>query len=129
MQLATLNLPQEIHRLNLEARRIRSARTDRVCVAGGDSSREEALLSNLIHRQELENALKQAKLWTSSTERALGILDSGEKLVLHRLLICPERGSIERLCEELELEPSSIYRKRDEALKRFTLAYFGTVEQ
>ena len=129
MQLATMNLPQEIHRLNLEARRIRSARTDATPVSGGGNRREEALLNNLIHRQELENTLKQAKLWIGSTERALSVLQPGEKLVLHRLLICPERGAIDKLCQELELEPSSVYRKRDEALKRFTLAYYGTVEQ
>lgn len=129
MQLATMNLPQEIHRLTLDARRIRSARTDSTPVSGGGNGREEALLNNLIHRQELENALKQAKLWTGSTEWALSVLQPGEKLVLHRLLICPERGAVEKLCEELDLEASSVYRKRDEALKNFTLAYYGTVEQ
>ena len=129
MQLATLNLPQEIHRLTLEARRIRSARTDSTPVSGGGNAREEALLNNLVHRQELENALKQAKLWTGCTERALSVLTATEKLILHKLLIHPERGTLDQLCTQLQLEQSTLYRKRDEALRKFTIAYYGTEEQ
>jgi hypothetical protein len=32
---------------------------------------------------------------------------------------------MDRLCQELDLEQSSIYRKRDQALRRFTTALYG----
>jgi hypothetical protein len=51
-----------------------------------------------------------------------------ERLVLLRIFILPESGSIQRLCDELNVEQSSVYRKRDKALEAFTLALYGRVE-
>ena len=128
MRLAILNIPDEQKRLQLDARRIRSAKMDTTPVDGGNSRREEALLNNLIQRQELENTLKQANLWLKSTDRAMSVLSPEEKQILHRLLIYPEKHAVERLCLELGMEQSSVYRKRDDALRRFTLAYYGVNE-
>ena len=58
----------------------------------------------------------------------MSALSPQEKLILHRLYIYPESGSLERLCKELEVETSSIYRRRDKALKHFTMAYYGIDE-
>ena len=49
-------------------------------------------------------------------------------MVLTRFYIYPERGGVSRLCEELGVEQSSVYRKRDKALERFTLALYGELE-
>lgn len=125
MHLAIQNLPEELKRLEQAACAIRSARTDGTPVKGGTNRREDMLLSNLVCREELTNALDQAKIWVTTTDRALGVLTPEEKLVLHRLYICPERNAVDRLCQELDLEQSSIYRKRDQALHRFTTALYG----
>ena len=45
--------------------------------------------------------------------------------MLQRLFITKERDSLSRLCSELGVEQSSIYRKRDKALHRFTMALYG----
>ena len=128
MRLAVANIPREIKRLEAAAAGIRSARTDGDPVRSGGNRREEILLDNMIHRQELQWRLEQARDWLSCTDRALGALCPEEKLVLHRLYICPEKGSVERLCEELGVEQSSVYRKRDKALYRFTIALYGSTE-
>lgn len=125
MRLATINIPEEIERLELDARAIRSARTDGTPVKGGGSRREEAMLSNIVHRQELAWTLQQAHSWLKTTDRALTALNNEEKLILHRLYIYPEKGGLERLCKELGMESSSVYRRRDKALKHFTMAYYG----
>lgn len=125
MRLSLQNLPEELHRLEQAACAIRSARTDGTPVKGGSNRREDMLLSNLVCREELTNALNQAKIWVSTTDRALGALTPEEKLILHRLYIYPERNAVERLCGELDLEQSSIYRRRDQALHRFTTALYG----
>ena len=125
MQQAVVNLPEEMKRLEVAAQSIRSARTDATPVKGGGNKREDMLLNNLVQRQELAWSLSQAKMWLKMTDRALGTLTPEEKLVLHRLYIVPERGSMDRLCTELGVEQSSIYRKRDKALQRFTLALYG----
>lgn len=128
VRLATINIPQELERLEIDARSIRSAKTDVTPVAGGGNKREEALINNILHRQELTWTLQQAQLWLQITDRALSALSSDEKQILHRLYIYPEKGGLERLCKELGMETSSVYRRRDKALKHFTIAYYGIEE-
>lgn len=127
MRRAVQNIPEELKRLELAARSIQSTRADATGVKGG-GYREDALIDNLVHRQELQNALEQAKLWVCTTDRALAALSAEEKKVLQRMLMSPERGGISRLCEELECEQSSVYRKRDRALHKFTIALYGIPE-
>ena len=128
MRLATINIPEEVQRLEVDAQAIRSANLDGAVVSGGGNRREDALLNNIIHRQELLWTLEQAQLWLKTTDRALSALSSEEKLLLHRLYIYPEMGAPERLCKELGVETSSIYRRRDKALRHFTLACYGIDE-
>ena len=128
MRLATINIPQELERLELDAQCIRSPRWDKLSAAPNARSREDALLDNIVHRQELTWTLQQAQIWLRATDRALTALPGDEKLILHRLYIYPEKGSLEKLCKELEMESSSIYRRRDKALKHFTIAFYGIDE-
>ncbi len=128
MRQAVVNIPEEIDRLEDEILSIRSSRTDATPVKGGGSRREDAILNNIAQRQELAWSLGQAKSWVKVTDRALGALTPEEKLVLHRLYNCPERGAVNRLCGELGIEQSSVYRKRDKALYRFTVALYGVSE-
>lgn len=125
MRQSLRNIPLEIERLGVAAQAIRGARTDGTPVKGGGSRREDALLNNLAQRQELQWALTQAQMWVDITQRGLDTLTPEEKLVLHRLYIYPERGSLARLCMELGVEQSSVYRKRDKALHKFALALYG----
>ena len=129
MRQSVSNLPEEIARLEEETRSLRSVIAGDTPVKGGGSSREDALLSNMVCRQELETALRQAKAWLRTADRALAALTPEEKLVLHRFYIYPERGSVDRLCGELGVEQSSVYRKRDKALYKFTVALYGAMEQ
>ena len=87
MRLATINIPQEIQRLEIDAQSIRSARTDSATVEGGGNRREEAMINNILHRQELTWTLQQAQIWLQTTDRALTALNSVEKQILHRLYI------------------------------------------
>jgi len=128
MRLATINIPEEIERLELDAQTIRAAKLDTPAVNSSGSRREDALLNNFIERQELEWTLRQAQLWIKTTDRALSALSKQEQLILHRLYIYPERGAVDHLCKELGIEVSSIYRHRDKALQHFTLAYYGIDE-
>lgn len=128
MCLAADNIPQEIRRLEEAATAIRSARTDGSFVQASGSRREEILLDNMMSRQELHWRLDQTQMWLSCMNKALAALSPEEKLVLQRFYIYPEKGSVEKLCQELGLENSSVYRKRDKALHRFTIALYGGAE-
>ena len=128
MQHALQNIPEEIRRLRSDACSLRGARTDTISVVGGGNRREAALINNLVEQQELERSLKQVKQWLHVADRGLAALTEEERLVLQRLYLYPERGALDRLCNELGVEQSSIYRKRDQALHRFTVAMYGFPE-
>ena len=127
MKIATQSLPDQLAELEVEAVNLKAAEIDRVRVR---SSAEpgSALINNLVIREELQHALDQAKLWVKITERALNVLKPEEKLVLYRMYISRERGALDRLCEELECEVSTVYRRKDAALWHFTIALYGFVE-
>lgn len=128
MKTAVQSIPDEIRRLEMEATSIKAVRTDKVPIKSSAADRNDALINNMVQREELEWTLKQAKLWVKTTDTALSNLTPEDKLILHRLFIANERGNIERLCQELNCEQSTVYRKRDQALYRFTVALYGFVE-
>lgn len=128
MRTATENIPQELQRLELSARAIRASGTEGPKVRSSRNRQEEQLLDNIVHRQELRWALENAKSWVKTTDHALSALSPEDRLVLSRLYVYPEKGALERLCQDLGLEQSSIYRRRDRALRNFTTALYGSIE-
>lgn len=86
------------------------------------------MLSNIVHRDELKRRLKEARLWVSMVDKALAVLDDEERLVLDRFYTHPAKGNVGELCERLHVEQSTVYRKRDNALRRFTIALYGVTD-
>ena len=125
MRQALRNIPEELQRLKAEAVLLRSATTDGIFVRGSGGKQEDARINNIVEQQELEQTLKQVRQWLAVTERGLLSLDDEQRQILQRLYLYPQIGGIERLCSDLGLEQSSIYRKRDQALLRFTTAIYG----
>ena len=122
------NIPQEIKRLESAYAGIRSATTDGTPVSGGGSTREDTMLSNIVRRDELKRRLKEARLWVAQVDKALAVLDDEERLVLDRFYIHRAKGNVGELCERLNVEQATVYRKRDSALRRFTIALYGVTE-
>lgn len=118
-------IPEELERLEQEASALRGVDFEKPTVKSSGSRRENALINNLVQRRELAQNFQQAQRLVRNTDQALGALYPDEKLVLHRLYLYPEKGALDRLCGELGVEQSSIYRKRDKALHHFTMAYYG----
>ncbi len=58
---ALTSIPTEIARLESSMRSIRSATTDGTPVQGGGSAREDMMLSNIVHREELGRRWKRRK--------------------------------------------------------------------
>ena len=127
MRQASENIPREIKRLERQATAIRSAGTNAPIICG-KNGREDMLLDNLVERQELQWALQNAKDWMGVTDRALSTLRQDEREILSRMLIFPEEGALASLCTDLGVESSSIYRRRDAALRKFTLALYGSLD-
>lgn len=128
-QAAIINIPREISMLKSEAESIRSARTDGTPVIGGGNAREEMLLSNIVHRNELEAMLKRAKIAVKIVDTALDAIAEEEQYILGKMYINRTKGAPEQLREEYGLEDvRSVYKRADKALLHFTLAIYGVTE-
>ena len=124
MKSAVENLQQEILRLELEATAIASADPEHIA-KGGVSRGEDRRLTNIVKGQELNNRLAQAKNWVEQVTRALAALTYEERLIMDRCYIKPEKCAVDNLCFDLGAEKSTVYRKRDKALLKFTTALYG----
>lgn len=127
MRSSLETIPQELKQLELDAQKIRTSDPSRICTRGTGTA-EDALLSNFVRQQELENALEQAKCWVQGVEKALQTLSREEHLVLEKLYLYPKLNAVDGLCELLCTEKSSVYRRREQALRRFTTALYGRIE-
>lgn len=122
------NIPKEIKRLESAYAGIRSATTDGTPVSGGSNTREDSMLSNIVHRDELKRRLKEARLWVAQVDKALAVLDDEERLVLDRFYIHRTKDSVGELCDWLNLEKTAVYDRREKALRHFTIVLYGITE-
>lgn len=127
-KIALSNIPEEITRLESAMESIRSTTSDSTPVSGSGSRREDMLLSNIVCREELTRNLEQSKTWVDIVDAGLGILSEEEKLILDRFYIHPEKGAAERLASELCVDIKTVYRRKDAALRRFTISLYGGTE-
>lgn len=118
-------IPSELTRLEQLSQGLGGIRTDLPRVKKSKSPDSDRMLNHFVKKQQLTRSYENARLWVSATNKALSVLSEEEKLILQRMYIRPRRGVVADLCEELGVEQSTVYRKRDTALCRFTLALYG----
>lgn len=128
-QRAVINLTEQIKVLDEKFTAIRSATTDSTPVQGGtDNKREEMLIYNIATREELKNNLEIIQHEIDITEKGLAALTETELKILTRFYINRSKGYVERLCDELYISKTELYRQKEDALKRFTMVCYGIVE-
>ena len=124
MRQATQSIPKELERLEQEARSLQAGNAK--LGAMNVRSQENMLLENMIRRRELEELCASAESWVAVTAGAIGQLTAQEEKLLTRLYV--EEADVEQVCGELQMERSSLYRHREAALKKLTLALYGALE-
>lgn len=97
-------------------------------VMGGMSKQEERWLDNISEREKLGFNLKIVETLVEIVEKGLGALDEQECAILRSFYIERRERRIEELCEEFHFEKSRLYQLKDNALRKFTIAMYGTVE-
>ena len=125
---ALKSLQDQIEYLESEMTTVRSASADGTAVHGGGSGRETALLDNIAERAELGKALEQTRTWVDAVSGALRSLTSDERRVLDLFYIEKQKGHVERLSEEFNVEKAQVYRRKEAALLNFVHAFYGVTE-
>ena len=127
MQTAVKVIPVELRRLDQEAASLSGGFQGGGGLQTNLRSREDMLLSILVRKQELEKNHDNARLWLQCMDKALEQLNQEEKNILEHMHILRDMD-VPLLCAELGMEKTSLYRRRDAALKRLTLALYGALE-
>lgn len=127
-KLSLDNIREDRKACELSMTTIRAARTDGEPVKEGGNKREDALINNIMKRDELANNLEIAEREVAIVEAALNTLTQDERRILYLFYINRPRGHVEQLSDELCVERSRVYELKDIALKKFTLACYGVVE-
>lgn len=122
------SIPLQIAEIESAMTSIRSARPDSTPVKSGASGYDDKILNCLVQKDELQRTLERAKLWVNTVELSLGVLSPEERKILDRFYIIAERGAAGDLAEECFVDIKTIYRWKDSALRKFTIALYGCVE-
>jgi hypothetical protein len=126
---AAENLKEQIKNLENKFTSIRAATTDGTPVKGGnENKREEMLINNIATREELQKNLDIVQTEIKITESGLSSLTAEENKILRLFYMQRQKGYVDRLCNELFVSKTELYRQKDEALKKFTMICYGIVE-
>jgi len=116
-------IPELIVRQNMAINRIRTSDPSKVSGVGGGNN--DALLSAIVYRDELEMRLKEARKTVGAIDKALGAVTDEEYMLLDILFIHPRKKGVDLICEELCIERSAVYERRNKALEKFATAMYG----
>lgn len=122
---ALINIPDQIKELEEKLTSIRSQSADSVTVKGGGGSRDDAYLNNIVARDRLKANLEDSRRFVSRVSNALSILTEDEKELLRRFYMIPEKGAAYNMAAEKHVDHKTVYRWKDDALDRFTIAMYG----
>ena len=122
---ALINIPDQIKELEEKLTSIRSQSADNVSVKGGGGSRDDAYLNNIVARDRLKANLEDSRRFVSRVSNALSILTEDEKELLRRFYMIPEKGAAYNMAAERHVDHKTVYRWKDDALDRFTIAMYG----
>ena len=126
-QISMLNLEDRIKELNSQLTAL-TGNSDSVARSNDHSHIEDKRLNIIVAKDELLQNYKTVKRSLERVNRGLEALDERERKVLNSFYIHRTEGYIDRLCDELYAEKSTIYRIKDQALYKFTIAMYGVVD-
>lgn len=124
---AVENIPDEIRQLEAQMLKLGGS-SNSTPVKGGGSQWEDRQINLIVKLEKLKTSLGYARDWVARVERGLAVLTDEERLILDRFYINSAKGNVDRLCGDLHLEKSTVYERKDRALRRYTLARYGCVE-
>lgn len=116
----------EISTLQEQLTSIKGAKMDGMPVHGGANSRENWLVNTLCHIDRLKAEARYAESKAQLTRKALDTLDYDNRRILEVLYVDKQRNGAQRLCDELNCDDSTVWRKRETALKDYDRARHGS---
>lgn len=120
------NIKQRLSDLNTRIISPRLANTKGTRISGDCSKMEDQLLSYLAEKYELEDVLAKVEIDLNHIERGLAKLTFEEQAFLSRFYF--ERQNIDQIADELHIDKSTLYRRRDNILRKLCHILYGTTQ-
>ena len=122
------SLQDEIDMLSARMEGIRSPARDATPVQGGSSTAEDRIVDAIYSMDNLKVRHELVKWQVRQMDRGLSILTDQQRRILEVAVMRREYNAIDRLCDELHISRSELYRRMDEAIKRYTICRCGVTE-
>jgi hypothetical protein len=124
---AKTNCIEQIRELDAKMAALPGLSSPDALPGGGGNHTEDRWLSLIAAKTDAEERLRGALRALKQFERAWELLDERDHDVLTEFYISGRRGAPDRLALKLHCDRSTTYRWRDDALIRFTRAFYGIV--
>lgn len=111
-------LEEEIQELESELVGLRSA----------SKPPEGEILNNLAQQDVLKRSMALTQQWLKRVNRGLAALCEDDRRLLHCFFMQKKKGGLEQLRQKLGVDNDELYKRRDHALRYFTLALYGITE-
>lgn len=79
--------------------------------------------TEVITLARLQN-LESVRSSVTAVDTALSLLTPEERLIAHLLLLHPQRGNVQTVCEKLNIEPATAYRRRKRVLQKLAATLY-----
>lgn len=94
-------------------------------VHGGGNRYDEKMADYIDSADELKRKIRDKKSYIAVIDAAIDALEPCERAVLRRFYVHRDGDYVNDLCRELHFEKSTVYRIKDEALRKFILLMYG----
>ena len=101
------------------------AQKGRMAFEEGIKAVDSRYVDAIVEVDKLRYNLESAERLAAVIERALSVLDDEERLILTKFFMSDDPANIIELRNRLSYESRTIYRRKDKALLKFTLAMYG----
>ena len=92
---------------------------------GGVNAVEDAIIDGLVESEEIRRSVGIEEARIALIERGLCALTPEKRLILEKFYVHRTGRYVDDLCAELNVERSTLYRWKDEALRQYTLECYG----
>lgn len=120
------SIPEKVHIIDDDMTALRGGGFDAIPTKGGTSHYEDRLISGVVSKDELINNARTALRRIRQVDKGLNALTAEERKILYCFYM--GGGGYSRVMEDFHVEKTEAYRRRDRALKKFTIAMFGVTE-
>lgn len=128
---ALQNLKDRIATLQKGFDGLSGATADTVPVQGGGNRHEERMINNIVERERLQLNYEVDRTCVEIMDRGLSVLSEDARRIILAFAEAKRGGDCyvaDRLAAEMNMDRSTIYRIRNDALRQYTLACYGVAE-